>query len=77
MAPKMVDVTLHLDEDTSHEQREALRDKLLQLDGVMAADYHDDRPHLLILEYDPDTVSAGHFLSVVKDTGLHGELVGL
>lgn len=77
MDNKMVDVTLHIDETTSHDEREELRDEILKLNGVLAAASHDNRPHLMVIEYSPDEVSSSEFLNVVKNRGLHAELVGL
>ena len=77
MSTKMSDVTMHIDEATSHNEREALRDSLLSMNGVMAAAYHDDKPHLMIVEYDPDLVNSSEFLSSASSKGLHAELVGL
>ncbi|NIP72170.1 MAG: ATP-binding protein [Gammaproteobacteria bacterium] len=77
MEAKMVDVTLHLGEDTVHEQREDLRDRLLQARGIMAADYHDEKPHLMVVEYNPDVISSGEILAIAKQGGLHAELIGL
>lgn len=77
MSRKMVDVMLHLDEATSHDKREALRAKLLALDGVFSADVHDEKPHLLVVEYDPDTLPSSRLLEVTRASGLHAELVGL
>lgn len=77
MSDNMVDITIHIDENTSHDDREALRDSLLAMDGVMAAVYHDERPHLMIIEYDPDTINSSDFLKTISNRGLHGELVGL
>ena len=36
MATKLAEVTFHIDEDTSHAEREQFRDTLLAMDGVMA-----------------------------------------
>ena len=47
MEPKMVDVTIHIDPETDHNQREQLRDEILSHTGVDAAAYHDDKPHLI------------------------------
>lgn len=77
MDEKMVDVTLHINEETSHSDREVIRDKILAHDGVMAVDYHDEKPHLLIVEYNPDVVSSVKFLDILKEMELHAELVGL
>ena len=68
-------VTMHIDENTTHEDREALRDALLNLNGVMAAAYHDDRPHLMVVIYDPERVKSNEFVDAAKRRGLHAELV--
>lgn len=64
MSKNMVDVIIHLHEDTSHAEREALRDELLARKGVMSADYHDNRPHLFLVVYGPDVVSSKDLLEV-------------
>lgn len=77
MGTKRVDVMLHIDEHTTGNEREALRDKVLARDGVMAASYRDKTPHLLVVEYDPDVVSSKAILDTVETGGVHAELVGL
>jgi len=77
MSNKMVDVLLHVDEESSHDDREAFRDRLMEIDGVMAADFRDDHAHLVMVEYDPALVKSASFLSAAKDHGWHAELVGL
>lgn len=77
MKTNMSDITLHIDEETTHNDREALRDSLLDMPGVMAADCHDDRPHLMVIEYDPGVVNSSEFLATVNKKGLHAELIGL
>ena len=57
MATQMADIIMHIDENTTHEDRERLRDELLGMDGVMAASYHDEKPHLMVMAYDPDVVN--------------------
>ncbi len=74
---KMTDVTIHIDENTNKDELESLRDSLLVLDGVMAADYHNTKPHLMIVEYNPDVINSTEFLSAAKTKGLHAELIGL
>ena len=77
MGTKMTDVTLHIDENTGHDEREHFRDSLLNLNGVMAAASQDKTPHLIIVEYDPDTINSSEFLAAASQNGLHAELVGL
>jgi len=68
-------VTMHIDENTAHVDREALRDALLNLNGVMAAAYHDDKPHLMVVIYDPESVKSIEFVNVARARGLHAELI--
>ena len=77
MAEKFVDVTLHIDEETNHGQREALRDAMLAKNGVVAADIHDDRPHLMIVEFDPDIIKSADLLAVAAEKSMHAELLSL
>jgi hypothetical protein len=76
MDVKLADVTLHIDENTSHDERENFRDVLLAMDGVMAADCNDKTSHLMLIEYDPDVINSIEFVNAAKKHGLHAELVG-
>jgi hypothetical protein len=77
MSTRLAEVTLHIDEDTSHEKREEFRDVLLAIDGVMAAAYHDEKPHLMLIEYNPDAVNSIRFVDAASKQNLHAELIGL
>lgn len=71
-----IDITMHIDEDTTPEDREILRDELLSTDGVMAAAYQYEIPHLIVMSYDPDVLKSIS-LNLYKNKGLHAELVDL
>lgn len=77
MTTKMVDVTLHLDEDVSNEDREEFRDSLLDLNGVMAVASPDEKPHLVTIEYDPDAINSSEFLKTAQARSFHAELIGM
>ena len=77
MDTKLSEVTLHVDEGTSHDEREKLRDLLLSMNGVMAAACHDEKPHLMLIEYNPDVINSIEFVNVAKKENLHAELIGL
>jgi hypothetical protein len=68
-------VTLHIDENTTHEEREGFRDTLLNMNGVMGAAYHDDKPHLMVVIYDPGLVKSIDFVNAAGTRGLHAELI--
>jgi len=77
MSESMVDVIIHVNETTSHADRESLRDELLAQRGVMSADCHEGTSHLFLVVYDPDVVSAKDLLDVAKRRGLHAQLAGM
>ena len=77
MADKMVDVVLPIDELLDPDARQALRDKILHTHGVMAASADERMSHLMIIEYDPDTIASTQLLAIAEQNGLHGELIGL
>ena len=73
----LVDIIVHVDENIDHDHREALTDKVRGVSGVVAVRLDDDKPHLMIVEYDPDAIKAIDVLNCVKEDGVHAELVGL
>jgi hypothetical protein len=68
-------VTLHIDENITNSERERFRDVLLELDGVMAAAYHDERPHLMVIIFDPAVIKSIEFVKEARNIGLHAELI--
>jgi hypothetical protein len=74
---KLVDVTIHIDETIDHARREAVADRVRALDGVVAAASHDEKPHLMVIEYNPDRVSSSAILARVRESGVHAEMIGL
>lgn len=77
MSTTMLDVTLHIDEDTTHDEREDLRDTFLGKKGVMTADCRDERPHLMIVGYDPENITSMEILATAKNNGYHAELIAM
>ena len=43
----------------------------------MSADIHDEKPHLMIVGYDPENVAPQAFLAVAQRKGYHAELIGI
>ena len=77
MSTTMLDVTLHIDEDTTHDEREELRDAFLEKNGVMTADCRDSSPHLMIIGFDPEDITTAELMATVKRRGYHAELVAM
>ena len=74
---EMADVTIHIDETLSGDQLARVADAVRAHNGVMAVAHHEEKPHLIIVEYDPEQVKSGDLLEAVKAQGVHAELIGL
>ena len=73
----LTDVTLHIDETLSRENRTLIEDKLRALDGVISVHNPDERPHLAVIQYNPTAASSSAILDTVRGEGVHAELIGL
>jgi hypothetical protein len=73
----MADVTLHIDETIGHARRTKIADVVRAHKGVVTVAHHDEKPHLMIVKYDPGAVTSKQLLQVVLDQGVHAELIGL
>ncbi len=73
----IVDVMIHVDETLDHDRRTRIAETVGAHDGVTDVTHRDERPHLMIVKYDPTKVTAQVLLRVVLDDGVHAELVGM
>jgi len=76
MAAKISDVMLHIDEELEKWQRVMLEEHMRAQLGVIALGYHDEVPHLMLVEYDPYISHPLDFLRLVARHGYHAERVG-
>jgi len=74
---KLTDVTLHIHEALDKGRRNEIEAALRALDGVVSVHNPDDRPHLTVVEYNPEKVSSQSLLEKVRAGGVHAELVGM
>jgi cell division protein FtsX len=77
MSIKLVDLTVHIDEDLDPEQRITVEDSLRALDGVVSVHNSSKTPHLTIVQYNPDEMDSKRILKRITDQGAHAELIGL
>lgn len=74
---QLADVTLHIDESLSQEQRGTIEESIRALDGVVSVANPDKAPHLTLVEYDPKVLKAVDILKRVTNQGAHAKLIGL
>lgn len=73
----LTDVTIHIDADTSKETRANVENGLRILKGVVSVSMPEDKPHLVVVEYNPEETNSSHLLTMVKEVAGHAELIGL
>ncbi len=74
---QLADVTLHIDENLSPEQRETIEESIRALDGVVSVKIPDKTPHLTLVEYNPAVLKAADILERVTNQGAHAKMIGL
>lgn len=74
---QLADVTIHIDENLDAAARKDIEEKLRAIDGVVSVHNPDSKPHLSVVEYNPQKVKSSALLDVVKSGGVHAELIGL
>ena len=74
---QLADVTVHIDQSLEHSQRSQIEDVLRSIDGVVSVHNPDDRPHLSVIEYNPERTTSAAILGAVTGQGVTAELIGL
>ena len=73
----LTDVTIHIDKDTDTDTRQNVESGLRVINGVVSVHMPEDKPHLIVVEYNPDVTSSSHLLTMVQELAGHAELIGL
>jgi len=74
---QLADVVVHIDQTLEHDRRSKIEEELRAIDGVVSVHNPDDRPHLAIVEYNPNKTNSATILNTVTVQGVRAELVGL
>ncbi len=73
----LADVTIHIDQTLNEEEMAKLEDAFRNRMGVVSVRFNPERPHLVIIEYNPKMIGSRDLVDIPRFHGLHGELVGL
>jgi len=74
---QLADVVVHIDQTLERHRRSEIEEELRAIDGVVSVHNPDDRPHLAVVEYNPEKTNSAAILNTVTDQGVQAELVGL
>jgi cell division protein FtsX len=77
MGKDIADVTVHIDENLEHSKLQEIADEVRKIDGIESVTFHDDKPHLMIVQYDPNQTDSSSIHQAVTAKGVHAELLGL
>ena len=71
------DILIHIGENLDDDHIHDLEKQISFEDGVYSACINEKARHLMLVDYDPESVHATDILHQVKQAGLHAELIGL
>lgn len=71
-----IDVVIHINEELDADHREQFSADVCECEGVLSVDVKEERPHLMIVAYDPIEIGPLNVLSTIKNQGVHAQLVG-
>jgi len=77
MGINLVDITVHIDENLSPEQRITIQDSIRALDGIVSVHNSSKTPHLTVVEYNPEEMDSQRILKRITDQGTHAEIIGM
>ena len=70
------DLVLHIDNTIGVSFRKSVENYMTQRDGVFKAHFNDQRPHLMLVSYDPVQVTSLEILAQMKEQRLDVERIG-
>ena len=70
------EIVIHINEQLGEPRRSDLVDALEGMDGITTAEFCPLRYHLMLVNYNRDTVSSQDVLRGVKEQNIHAQLIG-
>ncbi len=71
-----IGLVLHVDDALGEARRSDIETALESEQGICSARFTERRPHLILVEYDPDLMSSTNILDRVNRQSVHAELIG-
>lgn len=73
---KSADIVIHINEELDEQHRLTFSGKVQKIPGVRSTSSTDARPHLMIVEYNPEKTKACDVVDNVRNIGMQAQLVG-
>jgi len=71
-----VGLVVHVNDLLGEVRRGDIEDALELESGITSAHFTDQRPHLMVVEYDPDVMTSGYILNKMGRQSVHAQLIG-
>ena len=71
------DIVIHIDETLDDGRIHKLEKELADEPGVLSACFHEKTPHLMVVDFDADSVRPSDIVESVRSRGLRAEMLGL
>jgi len=71
-----VGLVLHIDDTLGEARREDIEQAVGAENGVESVHFAERRPHLMVVEYDPDLTSSTNILTRLNRQSVHAALIG-
>jgi hypothetical protein len=70
------DIVIHIDEELDDRHILDLEKTLGEEHGIYSACVHENRRHLMLVDFDPENIRPSDIVHSVRRNGLHAEMVG-
>lgn len=75
---KIADITVHLHPESSCDDKDKVEQGLRSHDGVISVHFNDEEhPHIMLVAYNPETVSSGTLLSEIRKCDAKAVMVSI
>ncbi|HEY9147362.1 MAG TPA: hypothetical protein VIQ22_00010 [Gammaproteobacteria bacterium] len=71
------EILMHIDEELSPEQQDALLRSFGNRADGMHAHLHAQKPHMLFVAYDPEELCPHDLIEIAGESGVHAQLIEL
>lgn len=71
------DIVIHIDETLDDRHIHRLEKDLGDERGILSACCHERTPHLMVVDFDADSVRPSDIVQSVRSRGLHAAMLGL
>jgi hypothetical protein len=74
--PQLSGLVMHIGNNLSFDTRRQVEHNVMHQEGVASAYFNESRPHLMVVEYDPQQINSFKIMKEVHNNALHAARIG-